>query len=320
MSSTNEKARHGMRPELRHRVTLGLLLGATLLGVVLYLSGLAATLPLGDAAVRGFLLIPALPTPMYVAMVLVVLAGVGLTLLASTLQRRRPGPPDKPDRAEAPKPFWQMLLTTLMTLALLCLGLVWLIKRGPQVEALFERLRAEVEAIQGMLGSGTQPLVDQVNSPAAGYTLFVIVVLIYGGMALLALWVLCEDRGSAGPGLPSGDPQVRRVHRAMTAGLRELREHADPRHAIIACYARLEYLLEDHGMPAYRHLTPQEYMGAVLCGLDLPPDVLAGLIRLFELARYSLHPLDDGDRTLAITHLERLKAHLEGEEAHARHP
>jgi hypothetical protein len=104
----------------------------------------------------------------------------------------------------------------------------------------------------------------------------------------------------------------------MTAGLHELREHTDPRHAIIACYARLEHLLEDHGVPAYHHLTPQEYMGAALRGLDLPPDALAGLIRLFELARYSLHILDDGARMAAIGHLERLKAYLEGKELHAQ--
>jgi hypothetical protein len=103
----------------------------------------------------------------------------------------------------------------------------------------------------------------------------------------------------------------------MQAGLRELHEHTDPRQAIIACYARLEYLLEDHGMPAYHHLTPQEYMGAALRGLDLPHDAFAGLIRLFELARYSLHPLDDAARAAARAHLERLTAHVEGETVHA---
>jgi hypothetical protein len=305
---------------LRRRVTIDFLLGATLLGIVLYVSGLAATLPLGDSAERGFLLIPALSTPMYVAMILVALAGVGLTLLASTLQRRRRRPPDKPDQAEGPKPFWQSLLTTLATLTLLGLCLMWLIKHGSELQALFESLRTEIAALQESLGSGQAPWVDQVNSPVAGYALFVIVVVIYGGMALLALWVLCEEHGSAQPGLSSADPQVRRVYQAMTAGLRELREHADPRHAIIACYARLEHLLEDHGMPTYHHLTPQEYMRAAVRNLDLPPDALAGLIQLFELARYSLHPLDDGARMTAIAHLERLKVHLEGEEVHARHP
>jgi Domain of unknown function (DUF4129) len=105
----------------------------------------------------------------------------------------------------------------------------------------------------------------------------------------------------------------------MQAGLRELHEHTDPRQAIIACYARLEYLLEDHGVPAYHHLTPQEYMGAALRGLDLPHDAFAGLIRLFELARYSLHPLDDAARAAARTHLEQLTAHVEGRALHAAH-
>jgi Domain of unknown function (DUF4129) len=128
--------------------------------------------------------------------------------------------------------------------------------------------------------------------------------------------VLVEDRGYGFGSTPAEDPHVRQVRRAMQAGLRELREHADPRLAIIACYARLEYLLEDHGVPAYHHLTPQEYMGTALRGLDLPLDAFAALIRLFELARYSLHPLDDTARAAAINHLEQLTAHLEGGTAH----
>jgi hypothetical protein len=147
--------------------------------------------------------------------------------------------------------------------------------------------------------------------------LFVLAVVIYGGIALVALWVLFEDGAlGRGSGVPE-DPQLRQVRRAMRAGLRELREHADPRQAIIACYARLEYLLEGHGVPAYHHLTPQEYMGTALRGLDLPQDAFAGLIRLFELARYSLHPLDDAARASATAHLERLTTYVEGQAVHA---
>jgi hypothetical protein len=301
-----------MRAELRHRIIIGFLLGATLLAVLLYLSGLASTLQLGDAAIRGFLLVPALPTPLYMTMVLVVLAGVGLSLLASVLRRRRPRAPALLRESEARKPFWQSLVSMMATLTVVGVVLHWLIRHGSGVQAFFERVRAQVEAIHEILGSGGRPLVDQVSSPTAGYALFIIVVVVYGGIALLALWVLCEERDDTRLGSPQEDPHVQRVQRAMTAGLRELREHAEPRQAIIACYARLEHLLEDHGVPAYHHLTPQEYMGAALRGLDLPLDAFAGLIRLFELARYSLHPLDDAARTMAITHLERLTAHLDG--------
>jgi hypothetical protein len=240
-----------MGPEGRRQLIIGLLLGAMFVAVLLFLSGLAATLQLGQSGVRGFLLVPALPTPMYLTMLVVVLAAVGLSLLVSVLQRRRgPRSPEPQRESSAPKPFWQAMLTTLAWVALAAVGLNWLIRHGREVQSFLERIRAE-------------------------------------------------------------------VRRAMQAGLRDLREHTDPRQAIIACYARLEYLLEDHGVPAYHHLTPQEYMGAALRGLDLPEDAFAGLIRLFELARYSLHPLDEAARAAARAHLERLTAHAEGKAVHA---
>jgi len=310
-----------MDVRLRRRVIIGLLLGAMLLAVLLYLSGLAATLQLGDTGVRGFLLVPALSTPLYVIMLLVVLAGVGLSLLVSMLQRRRgPRSPKPPREAEAPKPFWQSALTALAWIALVGVGTNWLIRHGPQVQEFLGRIRAQVGAMRESLAAGGQPMVEQVSSSTAGYTLFVMVVVIYGGIALVALWVLFEDRGYApGSGMPQ-DPRVRQIRRAMQAGLQELRQHAEPRQAIIACYARLEYLLEDHGVPAYEHLTPQEYMGFALRDLDLPLDAFNGLIHLFEVARYSLHPLDDGARVAATSHLERLTAHLEGGAVHGVRP
>jgi hypothetical protein len=315
-----EQRQTNIRSEARRQLIIGLLLGAILLAVLLYLGGLAATLQLGDSGVRGFLLVPALPTPMYLTMLVIVLVAVGLSLFVSILQRRRgPRSPEPTHESDAPKPFWQSMLTTLAWVALVAVGLNWFIRHGRQVQDFLERVRSEVGALREALGSGTLPLVDQVSSPTAGYTLFMIVVAIYGGIALVALWVLFED-GALGRGADAAeDPHLRQVRRAMQAGLRELREHADPRQAIIACYARLEYLLEDHGVPAYHHLTPQEYMGAALRGLDLPPDAFAGLIRLFELARYSLHPLDDAARAAASTHLEQLTAHVEGRAVRAAH-
>jgi hypothetical protein len=309
-----------IRSEARRPLIIGLLLGAIFLAVLLYVSGLAATLQLGDSGVRGFLLVPALPTPLYLTMLVVVLAAVSLSLLVSILQRRRgPRAPEPIREADTPKPFWQSMLTTLAWVAVVAVCLNWLIRHGREVQTFLERIRSEMGAIREALGAGTLPPLDQVSSPTAGYTLFVIVVAIYGGIALVALWVLFED-GALGRGAEAAeDPHLRQVRRAMQAGLRELREHADPRQAIIACYARLEYLLEDHGVPAYQHLTPQEYMGAALRGLDLPPDAFAGLIRLFELARYSLHPLNDAARAEARTHLERLTAHVEGRGVRVAH-
>jgi hypothetical protein len=186
---------------------------------------------------------------------------------------------------------------------------VWLMRHGEHLIALFERIAQEIKAMPAMLSSGTRALIHQVDSSVAGVTLFATVLVIYGGLALVALYILWGGRGL--PGSAHKHPHTRQVQQAVTAGLRELRQHADPRTAIIACYARLEHLLQDYGVPMYRHLTPQEYMGTVLKGLDLPMDAFAGLVELFEQARYSLHPLDDSARHTALTHLETLKTHLE---------
>jgi hypothetical protein len=293
-------------------MSLGALLAVMSLGLLLYLGGLSATLPLGDASKRGFLLIPALPMPLYVVMISIVLAGVGLTLLASFLQRRRrPAEPPKERVQDPVKTPWQLFVSMLATGTMLCLGVWWLIRYGAPLHQWLEHWRRELGAAPGLLAEGTQTILRQLDSPTAGYALFIVVLVVYGGLALLAIWVLCDGRLRFADGTPNEDARTRQVRRAFTAGLHELSQHTDPRQAIIACYARLEHLLEDHGIPAYRHLTPQEYMGAALQGIDLPMDAFAGLVDLFEQARYSLHPLDDVARQTAMTQLEMLKAHLE---------
>jgi hypothetical protein len=305
-----------MRPALQRQILPGLLLGALGLGALLYLYGLASTLPLGDTNIRGMLLIPSLPTPLYIIMGLVALAGVGLTLLASFVQRRRnPYNPQEQRQAEPIRTPWQMLVSTLTSCALLVLGLLWLVRHGPELQQWLERWRQGLGEIPDMLGTDSDSLLRQIDSPTAGYTLFTIVVIVYGGLALLGLWVLFWERDSAVAPQERHAPQMRQVRRAVTAGLRELQAHADPRQAIIACYARLEHLLEDYGVPAYAHLTPQEYMGAALQDLELPTDALAGLVQLFEQARYSLHPLDDAAKTLATAYLTRIQTHLTAEAA-----
>jgi hypothetical protein len=286
---------------------------------MLYLRGLSATLQLGDANLPGVLLVPALPMPLYIVMAIVVLAGVGVTLVASIRQRRRRMALDKQPQPEAVRPTWQALVSTLAWLALLLWGLVWLMRHGQEVSHFLERLRAQASLAQELLHTGTQSLVQQVHSSTTGYVMFTMVVLVYGGLGLLGVWVLYEGWGRARFQAAPDDPRPRQVRRAVAAGLQELRTHIEARQAIIACYARLEHLLEGYGVPAYEHLTPQEYMGTALQDLDLPTEAFAGLVTLFELARYSLHPLDGTARMTAIAYLEQLQAHLEQDLTHATH-
>ncbi len=308
-----------MTPLRQRQVMPGLLLGSALLGALLYLSGLSATLQLGDATLPGVLLVPDLPMPLYIVMAIVVLAGVGVTLLASIRQRRRRMALDKQRQPEAVRAPWQALVSTLGSLTPLLLGIVWLLRHGAEVSQFLENLRAQVSLVQGFLEAGAHSLVQQVHSPTTGYAMFTMVVLVYGGLGLLGIWILAEGWGRARFQVGPDDPRPRQVQRAVAAGLQALRMHADARQAIIACYARLEHLLADYGVPAYEHLTPQEYMGTALQGLALPTEAFAGLVALFELARYSLHPLDGTARTAAMAYLEQLQAHLEQDHTHAAH-
>jgi hypothetical protein len=303
-----------MTPFRHRQSTPGLLLGAALLGALLYLYGLATTMQFGDASAPGMLLVPDLPTPLYFVMGCVMCAGVGLTILASIRQRRRHAELQAQHQEETVRTTWQTTVSMLSTMALLIFAAIWLIRHGH----VLERLRSEAARAHEFFGAGTQSLVQQMQSPTAGYAMFTVVILVYGGIGLLGLWLLFEGwgRGRFLNAL-TDDSQPRRVQRAVAAGLQELRLHTDPRQAIIACYARLEHLLTDYGVPAHAHLTPQEYMHTALHDLDLPTDAFAGLVALFELARYSLHPLDETARATAMAHLEQVQAHLTQDHLHA---
>jgi hypothetical protein len=297
----------------------GLLLGGAGLGIVVCLGGLAATLELGDASVGGLLLIPALPTPLYVVMAVVVAACLGITLLTSFLRRREPSEPETRRQPEAVKTPWQVAMSMLASAVLLIFGLMWLARHGSHLQDMLQRWREGLQGLQASLQESPWAAIQQFHSPVAGYALFLIVLVVYGGIALLGMWLLFDTRARTAPVPPEDNPQTRRVRRAVTAGLRELQQGIEPRQAIIACYARLEHLLTDYGVPVYDTFTPQEYMGAALQDVDLPIEALAELVGLFELARYSLHPLDETARQTAMTHLETIKSHLEGEARLATH-
>jgi hypothetical protein len=277
--------------------------------LVLYLSGLAATLGLGDTSAKGFLLLPALPKPLYIIMAVVIVACISITFLNSFLRRRKPQDDIHPRRPEAVQAPWYIRLISLISMLSVPLMLLWLLRQGSPIREILQQWRQELAALQ----AGSGPPILQIGSPVAGYVLFMVVIVIYGGIAALGIWVLFDRRFAAPHATEPAAEDVRRVRRAVAAGLRALHDHDDPRRAIIACYAQLEHLLEDYGMPASAALTPQEYMGVALRGIDIPEDALAGIVALFEQARYSLHPLDDSDKQAAAAYLETIKEHLEWE-------
>ena len=84
----------------------------------------------------------------------------------------------------------------------------------------------------------------------------------------------------------------------------------DPRTAIIGAYAQLLEGLAAVGLPRAVSETPHEYLRRCLTTLHVDGVPIARLTALFEIARFSTHPLNEGHRTDALGALQSVKAQL----------
>ena len=94
---------------------------------------------------------------------------------------------------------------------------------------------------------------------------------------------------------------------AVDESLEDLRAEGDPRRAIVRCYARFERAAADSGLERRPWLTPTEFMREVLARLSLPRAAVPTLTGLFELARFSHHPLGPAERDRAVDALHEIR-------------
>jgi hypothetical protein len=145
-----------------------------------------------------------------------------------------------------------------------------------------------------------------VGNPWPLLVLFAIVAL---GAA--ALTVYRRRRAVPPPPEPDLEPDPEPLVAALAAGAQVLHEDADPRSAIIGCYAAMERSLADAGSPPRMADTPAEVLGrATASGLvrSAPATTLTGL---FRRARYSSHPMTEADRAAAIDALAQVRGDLD---------
>jgi hypothetical protein len=163
----------------------------------------------------------------------------------------------------------------------------------------------------------TQP--PPAKAPAeAEKTASPITIGLIGAMALLVglgslgfvLWLFLGDRWLRH--LSPGDDIPRAAFAAaVDDSLDELRRETDPRVAIIKIYRNFERALAVASMPRPAWQTPVEFMRAALAKLPLPGDAVRELTGLFELARFSDHPVGAGDREDAWRSLLDIRAALD---------
>ena len=152
----------------------------------------------------------------------------------------------------------------------------------------------------------------QAASPITTGLIGTLMVLAGGGSLGMMIWlarITYRRPPASGPGR-----QHRAVAAAVEDSLEDLRRETDPRAAIIKIYCNFERAVAAAELPRRPWQTPIEFMLIVLRSFRLPAVPVADLTSLFELARFSRHPVGDKERETALNSLIEIRATLADEE------
>ncbi len=245
------------------------------------------------------------------------LAAMAITILVLWFGRRgRPEPAKK--RAEVDPTLKDQLL--LFALAAIVFGLIvaFLFLHGIDLDLDLRIWQsntpmdelAATEEIEGQKSGFFAEMAPELPE----WILGILQALYFAGLALTALAALVIGGIRARDLLRQGRSGGRRpdevaddVAKATADSLEELELGGDPRIAIIRCYARFERSLAAAETPRAPWQTPMEFMRAVLSSLPLDPDDVVRLTRLFELARFSHHPLGVAEQAAALGALTAIR-------------
>ena len=138
-------------------------------------------------------------------------------------------------------------------------------------------------------------------------------LLLFAALAIAAVALISYRRRRPSPRpVPdeAADATGAPLAAALAAGERALHEDADPRAAIIGCYAAMERSLADAGSPPRLADTPAEVLGRATASGLVRSAWASTLTGLFRRARYSSHPMTEADRAAAIGALAQVQSDL----------
>jgi len=100
------------------------------------------------------------------------------------------------------------------------------------------------------------------------------------------------------------------VGSGLRRSLADLESEPDPRRAVQRAYAHMEDSLGEIELSRAPDETPTEFTARVLRVLGASARPAADLTGLFEIARFSDHPMDEDDRRRAIASVRRVEAEV----------
>ena len=137
------------------------------------------------------------------------------------------------------------------------------------------------------------------------------VVVLFLAVAIFGTRLLREVPAETEGGSLITEELQRDLAAAVGLAVDDIAAESDSRRAVELCYARVEEVLERHGIPRPLHETPLEYMHGVLdAGPGLPAQPLIDLTGLYEVAKFSTHVVGIDAKRRAIAILEEIHGFL----------
>ena len=273
------------------------------------LAGLAALAsaarPAGEQAPAARLLV-ALPGP--VIAVAATSAALAVLLLfvfvfGQGRRRRSPGDDETDSRSSARLRRSLRPIAALATLVVV-VHVFW---RNPDLAEFVARIAQLIALPERPASSAGEPAV---SVPLFTGALAVLALCVGLGSLGVMLWIMFGERVAQWWAGDEPDDERHALVGAVEESLDDLRLEPDPRVAIIKCYRRFEQALARSEVPRAPWQTPLEFMESALSRLPLPPGAVGELTRLFELSRFSDHPLGPAARDAAWESLLEIKASL----------
>jgi hypothetical protein len=229
-------------------------------------------------------------------------AGLVLFVMLGRYRRKRKRSNQSPG---TPMPWWARMIATLLALAVIGGPIVLLVR------AWYQRGRrvARPVLLPG-LGHAGRPLRSDTSS---GWALFAGMAFAAAALIIAALWVRRQRRARDWPDDSRAEPDSEHsLQDALSAGTAALQDQADPRAAIIACYAAMEGSLAGAGAAPAASDTPDEVLARAASGGLIRSAAAGELTGLFRQARYGHRDMAEGERAAAQGALTRLRADLGG--------
>lgn len=212
----------------------------------------------------------------------------------------------RPSARSAAGPRQKQSLRTLIYAAVIFVALA--VSFGPQ-EALEEEPLPEEDTAQSAEREDFGSVTDTEDGSSDINIVAVVVIGTLAAAMLLRSWLLAAPTSAAVDELPDESPDVF-LRSAIDDATRRLQLGTDPRSGVLAAYDGLERALAARGQPREPTETPTEHMARVLVDVPTIAEPAVELGRLYELARFSDHPISEDDRQQAVEQLAAARRSL----------